>query len=115
MVGKTPREKGQQASVQKRSEEQGGGGVQEERGEERKQTDSTTGVGVRMQQGTAEGTEKEKSGDGRRRNGSRRGERKRARDKMWKAWSSSGKTGENEAKENKGTGCGAKDGAEPPD
>ena len=41
--------------------------------------------------------------------------RKRARDKMWKSWSSSGKVGEDEAREHKGTGSGAKDGAEPPD
>ena len=41
--------------------------------------------------------------------------RKRARDRMWRAWSSSGKTGEDAAKENKGDGSGAKDGAEKPD
>ena len=38
--------------------------------------------------------------------------RKRARDEMWKMWSSSGKAGEDEARENKGSGSGAKDGAE---
>ena len=118
MVGKTPREKGHQATVQKSHKDPGRSGGHEatsrEEQNERVSSRPTATGRTAAARGKKRLTKRKRAEQEEERERAEES-RKRARDKMWKSWSSSGKVGEDEAREHKGTGSGAKNGAEPPD